>query len=294
LKRLLVTGASGFLGWNVCREAVLQGYWDVCGAYNGHSMTIDGAKTVQMDLHDSAGVHRILQTIKPDAIIHCAALPDPNACENSPEKSHAINVVASVNLAALCAEMGIALLFTSTDLVFDGEHAPYKEHDAQGPLNIYGMHKAEAEKKMRGVYPDVVICRVPLMFGDVGQHSKSFIQPLMQNLREKKEIKLFSNEFRTPVSGRTAAQGCLLAIEKPGETFHLGGRQRLSRFEMGRLLCEACGCDASLVVPALQQESTAPAKRARDASLNSEKAFAELGYDPKPVAEQLQQLQCVR
>ncbi len=292
MPRLLVTGASGFLGWNVCREAVFQGNWEVYGAYFSHAFSIDGVKTVRIDVQDPEATRVALQTIQPSAVVHCAALPDPNACEKDPEKSHALNVDASVALAKICADMGIDCSFTSTDLVFDGEHAPYGETDALGPLNVYGVHKAEAEKAMRRVHPGVVICRMPLMFGDVGPWSKSFIQPLMQQMSEKKEIRLFTDEFRTPVSGRTASRGLLLTIGKTGETFHLGGAFRLSRFEMGTLLCEACGADVSLVKPALQKEFTAPAKRARDASLRSEKAFA-LGYAPLPVAGQLGELACV-
>jgi dTDP-4-dehydrorhamnose reductase len=291
MKKLLVTGASGFLGYNVCRAASSAG-WDVYGTYLSHLLSIDNVNAVRLDLRDAGAVKNVLGEIYPDAVIHCAAIPDPNVCELKPEESYRVNVQASITLASACGTAGCALVFTSTDLVFDGEHAPYRENDALDPLNIYGKHKAEAEAGMRRVFPAVAICRTPLMFGDPGPFSKSSIQPLIANLRAGHEIKLFSDEFRTPVSGKTAAQGLLLALGKPGETYHLGGRERVSRYELGMALCRALGTDSSLVIPTLQKENTTPARRARDVSLVSEKAFA-IGYDPKPLGDQFRELECV-
>jgi dTDP-4-dehydrorhamnose reductase len=292
MKKLLVTGASGFLGWNVCRIAAAAG-WNVHGAYLSHQLTIENAAMVRLDLQDPSAVRRIVGDLRPDAVIHCAAMPDPNVCEQRPEDSYNVNVLASVTLASVCGAAGVLLAYTSTDLVFDGEHAPYAENDPQGPVNVYGMHKAAAEQGMRKVCPGVTICRVPVMFGDPGPCSKSFIQPQMAALRQGTTVKYFSDEFRTPVSGRTAAQGLLLCLDKPGETFHLGGRQRVSRYEFGLLLSRAIGTPESLAVPVPRKESTAPARRARDVSLISSRAYA-LGYDPKPLEEQLRELECIR
>jgi dTDP-4-dehydrorhamnose reductase len=292
LKRLLVTGASGFLGWNVCRAAVRAG-WDVHGAYLSHPVSIDRVKPLRLDLTDPGAVQRVFAMVRPAAVVHCAAAPDPNFCETQPRVSRMINVQASMTLAEACRARGALLAFTSSDLVFDGERAPYHESDLPAPVNLYGRQKAEAEIAMRTAYPGVTICRMPVMFGDPGPHSKSFIQPLLRNLRESLPVKLFSDEFRTPVSGKTAAEGLLLCVDKQGETFHLGGRRRVSRYEFGLLLCRAAGVPESLAVPVLQKENTSPAPRPRDVSLASDKAFA-CGYDPKPLEDQLAELDCLK
>jgi dTDP-4-dehydrorhamnose reductase len=293
MKSLFVTGASGFLGWNVCRMASAAG-WNVCGAYHSHPLSIDNAKTVSLDLNDSDAVWRTMVSVRPDAVIHCAAEPDPNMCETRPVESHRINVQASVTLAAACRRQGAALAYVSTDLVFDGEHAPYAENDTQSPVNVYGRQKAEAERGMRTAYPGVTVCRVPVMFGDPGPCSKSFIQAQIAALSRGEPVKYFSDEVRTPVSGATAAQGLLLCLDKPGETFHLGGRQRVSRYDFGLLLCTAIGADESLATAVSQKDITAPrAPRPRDVSLVSGKAYS-LGYDPKPLDEQLAGLDCIK
>jgi dTDP-4-dehydrorhamnose reductase len=292
MKTLLVTGASGFLGFNVCRAAVGAG-WNVHGAYLSHPVSIDKVKPLRLDLNDPGAAGRIVGVLRPDAVVHCAAEADPNFCETRPQESRLINVRASINLAEACRAQGALLAFTSTDLVFDGEHAPYRESDPPAPVNQYGRHKAEAEVAMRTAYPGVTICRMPVMFGDPGPHSKSFIQPLLKNLRGSRRITLFSDEFRTPVSGKTAAEGLLLCVDKQGETFHLGGRRRVSRYEFGLLLCRAIGAPESLAAPMLLKENASPAPRPRDVSLASDKAFA-LGYDPKPLEDQLAELDCIK
>lgn len=291
MKKLLVTGTSGFLGWNVCREASKT--YDVYGVYHSHTLEIENVKMVSLDICDHDAVVSMFKEIKPDSVIHCAAIPDPNACEKNPDLSYKVNVQASIDIAKACKEIGAALVFTSSDLVFDGEHSPYKETDPVGPISIYGRHKVEAENGMKQTYPQVTICRVPVMFGDSGPCSKSFIQPIIANLTSGKPVTLFSDEYRTTVSGRTAAQALLIGISHPGQTFHCGGKERISRYDFGLLLCKAIGVDIALVKPVLQKDIVSAAKRPRDVSFMSNKMFG-LGYEPKRLVEQLEELECVR
>jgi dTDP-4-dehydrorhamnose reductase len=290
-KKLLVTGASGFLGYNVCCAA--RSRWDVFGVYFMHDIRIEGVRTIRCDLRGKARIEQTFRELAPDAVVHCAAYPDPNKCEKDPQESFLVNVQASVTVAALAAKRGIPCVFTSTDLVFDGTEPPYDETAKPTPVNLYGQHKLEAEKKMKKAYPGVIICRMPLMFGDPGPCAKSFIQPMIAALREKKQVTLFSDEVRTPVSGMTAAKGLLCALDKGSGVLHLGGRQRISRYEFGLMLAEALHADPSLVVPALQSSVTMAARRPPDVSLTSEKAYG-LGYSPAPLAQQLGELDCVR
>ena len=133
--------------------------------------------------------------------------------------------------------LSIPYVFTSTDLVFDGLNPPYKETDPVSPVNLYGEQKVMAERGILVRYPVAAICRMPLMFGVATPPATSFMQPFMQTLREGKELSLFTDEFRTPVSGKTAAQGLLLALAISG-IIHLGGKERVSRYDFGRLLIE--------------------------------------------------------
>ncbi|MDZ8023768.1 MAG: NAD(P)-dependent oxidoreductase [Nostoc sp. DedQUE11] len=287
MKRLLITGASGFLGWHLCQLAKQQ--WEIYGTYFSHSIEIPGVKILKVNLTDFQELQQIFNAIRPAAVIHTAAQSQPNFCQTHPEESHAINVTASCNIAGLCADNSIACAFTSTDLVFDGLNAPYCETDFVSPVNIYGEQKAIAEAGMLERYPMTAVCRMPLMFGAATPTAKSFIQPFIQTLKDGKELNLFIDEFRTPVSGKTAAKGLLLALEKVNGIIHLGGKERLSRYDFGLLLAEVFELSVSGIKACRQQDVKMAAPRPADVSLDSSKAFA-LGYEPLSLRKELQEL----
>ncbi|BAY88271.1 MULTISPECIES: SDR family oxidoreductase [unclassified Tolypothrix] len=284
MKKLLVTGASGFLGWHICQLAKPE--WEVYGNYFANSLTIPGIKTLKVNLTDFQELKQIFNDIKPAAVIHTAALSQPNFCQNNPQESYAINVTASCNIAGLCADYAIPCAFTSTDLVFDGLNAPYQETDSVNPLSIYGEQKVQAEIGMLELYPHTAVCRMPLMFGMATPTAKSFIQPFIETLQAGKELSLFIDEFRTPVSGKTAAQGLLLALEKVQGLIHLGGKERISRYDFMRQLVEVFEIPNAQLKGCRQEDIKMAAPRPKDVSLNSSKAFT-LGYQPLSIKEEL-------
>jgi dTDP-4-dehydrorhamnose reductase len=286
MKKLLVTGASGFLGWNLCQLAKQQ--WEVYGTYFSKAVEIPGVTPVKADLREFQEVKRLFNEIEPAAIIHMAAQSSPNVCQTYPDESRLINVTASSNIAGLSADYGIPCAFTSTDLVFDGRNAPYRETDAVCPVSQYGEQKAIAEQEMLQRNPKVALCRMPLMFG-FAPNATSFIQPFIKMLREGQELRLFTDEFRTPVSGTTAAQGLLLALEKAEGLLHLGGKERVSRYEFGRLMVEVLELPQDGLKACRQQDVPMAAPRPADVSLDSSKAFA-LGYAPLSIREELEAL----
>ncbi len=281
-RRLLVTGGSGFLGWNLCSLAASSGGWNVYAAYLHHAVAPSGCIPGRVDLTSYAELRAALDAIRPDAVVHCAAASQPNWCQEHPAESRRINVEATVNIAGLCADRGIPLAFTSTDLVFDGRNSPYKESDPVSPVSLYAEQKVEAETGVMERHPAAAVCRMPLMYGVPGPAAQSFVQPFLKVIREGKELRLFTDEFRTPVSGRAAAAGLLMALEKVQGLIHLGGRERVSRYEMGRILVEALEIPNARITPCLQSDVPMSAPRPKDVSLDSAKAF-ELGYEPPEI-----------
>ncbi|GAB4242817.1 MAG: SDR family oxidoreductase [Stanieria sp.] len=285
MNKLLITGVSGFLGWNIYQLAKNQ--WQVYGTCYSHYNLYSQENIIKADLTHLTALKNLFKTVDPSAVIHTAAASKPNFCQTNPLESYKINVTASINLAHLCAEYQIPCLFTSTDLVFDGQNPPYSESDPVSPISYYGEQKVTAEQKMLEIYPATAVCRMPLMFGMPSPTANSFIQGLIDNLQAGKKLNLFTDEFRTPVSGNTAAQGLLLALEqKVSGLLHLGGKERISRYEFGLLLAETMGFSTDLIKPCRQEEVVMAAPRAPDTSLNSSKAFA-LGYQPPSLQEQL-------
>ncbi len=287
MRKLFVTGASGFLGWNVCQIARKE--WDIYGTVFSHPIKIEGVNIIRIDLRDFKELRKIYKEIRPDAVIHTAAATSPNYCQTNRMESQKINVDVSINIACLCADSGIPCVFTSTDIVFDGLDPPYKEEDPVCPVNFYGEQKVMAERGMLKYYPDIAICRMPLMFGIPGPVASSFIQPMIKAMREGRELRLFIDEFRTPVSGETAAQGLLLALEKVKGIIHMGGVERISRYEFGRMLRDVLGIEDAKLIACRQKDVSMPAPRPPDVSLDSSKAIA-LGFKPLPLLEELNKI----
>jgi dTDP-4-dehydrorhamnose reductase len=287
MKKLLVTGASGFLGWHLCQLA--QSQWQLYGTYHTRSVEMAGVTMLPLDLTDSVALRQLMQQVQPDAVIHTAALSSPNACQSEPDLSYRVNVAASWEMAELCAAAGIPCVFTSSEQVFDGLNPPYRETDPACPINLYGEHKLAAEVGMLERCPDVVICRMPLMFG-AAPTADSFIQPWIKALRTGRSIDLFTDEIRNPVSGMDAAQGIFLALANVKGIIHLGGKERLSRYQIGQVLAEVLQLPTEHLNPCQQADVKMAAPRPPDVSLNSELAFG-LGYQPKGVKEALEGLQ---
>ncbi|MEB3311272.1 MAG: NAD(P)-dependent oxidoreductase [Snowella sp.] len=288
MKKLLVTGASGFLGWNLCQFA--KSDWQVFGTYWTHEINFPEIHLTKIDLTNFQALRQLLETIKPDAILHLAAQSQPNFCQKNPEISYQVNVTSSVNLASLAAELQVPFVFTSTDLVFDGTNPPYTESDRVCPINLYGEHKVKAEQEILKIYPNSVICRMPLMFGRPSPTSQSFIQPFIETLKAGKPLSLFEDEMRSPVSSTTAAQGILLALEKcRGEILHLGGKESVSRHQFGLIMAEQLDLPTDQITACLQADVPMAAPRPKDVSLNSTKAYG-LGYQPPSLREEFNRL----
>lgn len=284
MKKLLVTGASGFLGWNLCSYA--KNEWKVFGTVYSHPIEIPDVNTIRIDLTDYRELKKLFNELRPDGVINTAASADPNFCQLNRQDSEKINVDFPRNMAYLCYDMNIPYVFTSTDLVFDGTDAPYNEDAPVSPVNLYGEQKVRAEESVLTAYPNAIICRMPLMFGVPGPAASSFIQPMLEAFKNGKEQTLFIDEYRTPVSGEIASGGLLLALEKGNGLIHLGGQERISRYNFGLLMMEALGINEARIVRSLQKDMPMAARRAPDLSLDSSKACS-LGYKTLPLREDL-------
>jgi dTDP-4-dehydrorhamnose reductase len=243
---------------------------------------MEAVRSIAADLTDPDAVRRLFHDVRPDGVIHAAAAAKPDYCQLAPRESARINVDVPILVAGLCADAGIPLVFTSSDLVFDGQNPPYREEDPVSPVSIYGEQKARAEVEILRRHPAAAVCRMALMFGDAGPRAASFLKPMVRSMRQGEELKLFTDEVRTPISGRDAALGLALALEHAAGLLHLGGAERISRYDFGRMVSEIFGIPDPKLTPCLQRDVSTPAPRPSDVSLDSSRAL-QIGFRPTPL-----------
>lgn len=213
----------------------------------------------------------------------------PDDCEIHPVLSRIINVEASGYLSELCSNCGSALVFTSSDLVFDGKTGFYSEESAVNPQSVYAEHKVQAEQVIRDIWQDAVICRCPLMYGWTPPASNNQWPSLLKKLDLGEKVILFNDQYRSMASVRSVVQGLEIGLQNHGMTLHLGGRERLSRYEFGLAAAMAVWYSTEQVASNSMFDFPAAAKRPQDVSLNSEKAYS-LGYQPGTVQDEMMKL----
>ena len=200
--------------------------------------------------------------------LHLAANSNLNKCEMHPAEAFAINVSATQCLAELANTLSIPLLFTSSDMVFDGKTPPYQESDLPTPINVYGQQKVKAEQAVLAIHPQAIICRLPLLYG-YAPYASNFLSNWHQRMKKGEAIQAFTDEFRNPLSGRQAAKGLkLLVKERASGIWHLGGRDYGSRYEFAIQMAKVFGLDSALVKPSLQSDVQLTAKATIETSIS--------------------------
>ncbi len=221
---VLITGTTGLIGSYLARTAGRWARnWQVCGV-----------KRADADLTHQGQVKALWSRLQPQGVIHCAALSRTGQCEENPVLARQINVEATQRLAELAHDIPFVLF--SSDQVFDGTKGGYVEGDQVNPLNVYGQTKAEAEQVVLQ-NPAHSVIRVALTAGTSPTRDRSFVEDMVRAAVKGMRLTLFTDEFRCPLPAGAIARAVweLLQHDRPG-LYHLGGSERLSRWEIGELL----------------------------------------------------------
>ena len=289
MKKLFVTGASGLLGQVICKLS--KEHYHVHGTYLNHDLTLTDIQKHRLELTHFKDLIKLLDHIKPDIIIHTAANTDINACQRNPQRSFTVNVELTQHLTDFALSHNIPILFTSSDLVFDGDKGNYVEEDCVNPKNIYGEHKVLAEEYLKK-YSNAIIARMPLMFGMPNNKKTTLIQSMQGSLSSGQSLKLFADEFRSPIWTHHAAIFILSLLNNKFTGFiHIGGSQRVSRYQFGIMLSDVLKYPHEKIVSCRQSEIKMSAPRPLDVSLNSSKAW-NLGLHDTSLIEDFKKMLC--
>ncbi|MDP6125883.1 MAG: NAD(P)-dependent oxidoreductase [Candidatus Latescibacteria bacterium] len=286
MARLLITGGSGFIGGHLACLAQVGS--EVHSIYNSRRGSLRGVNWHQVDLTDGVAVGRLFSDVKPDAVIHSAAISGIDYCQQNQEEAWACNVTATENVAAACAEHTAKLVHVSTDTVFDGDRGWYSEDDDPMPINFYGETKLAAEDAVFAKSHDSAVARICIVYGlPLTSNAVSSISEFVDRLDSGEGIWLLSDEIRTPIDVLTLCDALLeIAFGDHGGVFHLGGADRVSRVEMGMKVVEYLGADPKLVtVKEGMSGSGDRAPRPVDISLKTDKAASLLNTQMLPLEQ---------
>jgi dTDP-4-dehydrorhamnose reductase len=222
--RAIITGAAGLIGQYLVKTASRWASgWDV-----------QGLSRAELELTETSKVEARIHALKPDLLIHCAALSRTKDCEQNPDEARRINIEVTVYLAQLSRD--IPFIFLSSGEVFDGKNGWYGETDEPNPINVYGKTKLEAEQAVLQNLGHTVV-RIVLTAGTSATGDRSFAEDMCRAANAGKDVPLYADEFRCPLPAGVIARAVweLVDRKQPG-LYHLGGSERLSRWEIGEAL----------------------------------------------------------
>jgi dTDP-4-dehydrorhamnose reductase len=241
---------------------------------------------VRLELTDEEALLRALDHLRPQVVVHAAAIGRADHCQERPDEAERVNARLPGAVARLCRESGLRLVALSTDLVLPGDRAFAREDDLPGPRSVYGRTKLAGEEAVLAAFPEAAVARVALVLGRGHGPRGTSTESVAWALRERRAVRLFTDEHRTPVDAESLADALLRLLERGGAgRYHLGGPERLSRYELGCRVARALGLPETGILTARQEEYAGADRRTPDASLDSSRARRELGWEPLPIDE---------
>jgi dTDP-4-dehydrorhamnose reductase len=290
MKRILITGGSGLLGQHINPAA--SEIAQIHTIYNNNFGNCRQFSSSKINIKKKKEIEKIFYEFKPEFVIHTAAITNPQPREGQSAKDYFdTNVTATKNIAELCAEENAKLIYISTDLVYAGYRGPFHKEDGKLiPATLYAETKLIGEEKVRHTFDNHLILRTALLYGIGLNHSRCHFQTMMENLKAGKPVKRFTDQFRTPVSLKDASKIIIdLALtDLKDEIINVGGKERVSRYELGEFLCSLGKFDKELIEQ-ITMDDIHGFPKVEDVSLNTDK-LQSLELKPRSIEENIYEI----
>lgn len=257
MKRVLIIGASSFIGANLARY--LREDYRVYGTYFTHQPKIDGLISFRLPLEPKSPLLELLQLVKPDVVVYCAAMIDDALCAQDPIRALYVNADVPLFCARHLESSGGRVVFLSSSKVFNGEDGNYQEDDTPHPAGAYGNTKLQAEEMLLR-HENAFILRLGTAFGIGSQHQNSaLLTRILGQLWRRRQIPLIKDEFRTftGVDQICRAIGnCIDAAISEAGLYHLSTGERESYYTFGKTVATTFGFPQDLIRPVTGREFT--------------------------------------
>jgi dTDP-4-dehydrorhamnose reductase len=282
--RILVTGVSGQVGWEIIRKDRLT------------DLTIIGLDRSACDLSDSQTISRTIEKYSPELIINCAAYTAVDKAETEPEIAFSVNRDGPAFIADACSKADIPLIHLSTDYVFDGKgKIPYKTSDRLSPLGVYGKSKEAGEQGVRDRLDRHLIIRTSWVYGI---HGHNFVKTMLRFGRERKELQIVNDQYGCPTFARDLADALLVITPQilsdnftDWGTYHCCGSTALSWYDFAIHIFAMARKNFPLVVkdivPITTEQFPTPTPRPRYSVLDCQKIYSTFGIKLPEVKDSL-------
>lgn len=265
--RVLVTGVKGQLGHDVMNELAKRGYEGV------------GVDVEEMDITDRDAVERVMREAHVDKVMHCAAWTAVDVAEDQVELCRKVNAVGTENIARMCRELDLPMVYLSTDYVFDGEgERPWEPDDERHPLNVYGQTKYEGELAVEKYLEKYFIVRIAWVFGINGNN---FIKTMLRLSETHDTLTVVDDQIGSPTYTYDLARLLvdMLETEKYGR-YHATNEGLCSWCDFAKEIFRQAGKKVT-VLPVTSDEYPAKAKRPHNSRMNKDK-LEEMGFTRLP------------
>ncbi len=268
MMRVFVTGVKGQLGYDVMNELEKRGL-------TGIGVDID-----EMDITDAAACRKVISEAKPDAVIHCAAYTAVDAAEDNVDLCRRVNADGTRNIAQVCHDLDIKMMYISTDYVFDGQGTrPWEPDDERHPLNVYGQTKYEGELAVEELVKKFFTVRIAWVFGVNG---KNFIKTMLRLGKERGAVSVVDDQVGSPTYTYDLARLLvdMIQTDKYGR-YHATNEGLCSWYEFACEIFKKAGMDQVSVTPVTSEQFPAKAKRPSNSRMSKEK-LTEAGFEHLP------------
>lgn len=263
--RVFIVGASGFVG-RIMFEYLSREH-ETHGSFYSNPVK----RLIHLDMTDLKAVKDILTSLKPDVIIHPAANPNVEYCEEHPKETWQVNVEGSRNIIETAREIGVKFVYFSSDYVFDGTNGPYSEDDVPNPINEYGLQKLAVEKLIKNYLEKYLIIRITVVYG-WEPRGKNFVMGLIKNLKNGDFMKVPYDQIGSPTYANNMIQAVkeLIEADKTG-IYHVAGTDVMDRYTFAKNVAEIFELDENLLIPVTTNQLDQKAKRPLKAGMKVDK-----------------------